>query len=139
LPAIVLTAVEPDRESLLALVTRGAQAVLPTDCDPAHLVATAVQVANGDTGLTRVQTRRIVDALRGRALTAPEHMAVTPREVEILETLDRGLSVKQAAKELGISPRTVENTRRLLYRKLGVRNRAEAIASAYNNGIIGRG
>jgi DNA-binding NarL/FixJ family response regulator len=102
-------------------------------------VATAVQVANGETGLTRSQTRRLADALRGRSVAATEQGAqVTPRELEILQTLDRGLSVKQAAKELAVSPRTIENTRRVLYRKLGVRNRAEAIATAYANGIIGK-
>ena len=138
MPAVVLTAQEPDRETLLAFVTKGAHAVLLTDCEPAHLVATAVQVANGETGLTRSQTRRLVEALRGRAVTATAPNAdVTARELEILQTLDRGLSVKQAAKELGVSPRTIENTRRVLYRKLGVRNRAEAIATAYANGIIG--
>src|SRR4029079_11371757 len=109
---------EPDRERLLSFVAKGAHAVLPTDCDPAHLVATAVQVANGETGLTRVQTRRLVEALRGRAIaTLEQDIALTPRELEILHTLDRGLSVKEAARELGISPRTVENTRRVLYRK----------------------
>jgi DNA-binding NarL/FixJ family response regulator len=139
LPAIVLTAAEPDNDALLAFVAKGAYAVLPTDCEPAHLVAITVQVANGDTGLTRLQTRQLVDALRGRTVVSPEqNTAVTPRELEILETLDRGLSVKQAARELGISPRTVENTRRVLYRKLGVRNRAEAIATAYASRLIGR-
>jgi DNA-binding NarL/FixJ family response regulator len=139
LPAIVLTATEPNREKLLSLVSKGAHAVLPTDCDPAHLVATAVQVAKGETGLTRVQTRRLVEALRGRAIAAlDQDFALTPRELEILHTLDRGLSVKEAARELGISPRTVENTRRVLYRKLGVRNRSEAIAIAYANGAIGK-
>lgn len=139
LPAIVLTATEPDRDALLALVAKGAHAVLPSDSEPAHLVATAVQVAKGDTGLTRLQTRRLVEALRGRNFTGTDpRAAVTPRELEILQALDRGLSVKQAAVELGISPRTVENTRRVLYRKLGVRNRAEAIATAYAGGLLGR-
>ena len=129
---------------LLTMVAKGAHAVLLTSCAPAHLVATVVQVANGETGLTRAQTRRLADALRGRALSGraldatTQRADVTTRELEILQTLDRGLSVKQAARELGISPRTVENTRRVLYRKLGVRNRAEAIATAYATGVLGQ-
>jgi DNA-binding NarL/FixJ family response regulator len=137
--AVVLRGTEPDGEALFGLVSRGAHAVLPLRCDPAQLVATVQRVLAGDTGLSGPQTRRLVESLRGRAAVAALSTEVTPREREILETLDRGLSVKQAAIELGVSPRTVENTRRVLYRKLGVRNRAEAVASAYNAGVLGDG
>ena len=51
-------------------------------------------------------------------------------------TIDAGLSVKQTARQLGISPRTVENTQRVLYRKLAVRNRAQAVATAYRLGLL---
>lgn len=137
-PVVVLRSAEPDGDTLLDLVTKGTHAVLPVSCNPTDLVDVTRRVGGGDTGLTRAQTRRLADSLRGRAAApGPEAMAVTRRELDILRMLDRGLSVKQAAQELGISPRTVENTRRVLYRKLAVRNRAEAIATAYATGVLG--
>jgi DNA-binding NarL/FixJ family response regulator len=53
---------------------------------------------------------------------------LTARESDILQSVARGDSIRQTARALGISPKTVENTQTRLFRKLGVRNRAEAFA-----------
>jgi DNA-binding NarL/FixJ family response regulator len=47
-----------------------------------------------------------------------------------------GLTVKQVATRLGLSPRTVEAHIAKLYRKLGVRNRVQAISRAVSLGLI---
>ena len=75
--------------------------------------------------------------MRRRRLTAvPETVKLTPRAVQILRSIEAGELMKQTARNLGISPRTVENTQRVLFRKLGVRNRAQAIARAYALSIL---
>lgn len=51
---------------------------------------------------------------------------LTPREREILEVIGRGASRKECARRLDISPNTVADYTKSAYRKLGVRNRAEA-------------
>jgi DNA-binding NarL/FixJ family response regulator len=53
---------------------------------------------------------------------------LTPRELEILEQIDRGLSNKEIARLLGISAATVKNHVHQLLAKLSVRRRAQALA-----------
>jgi DNA-binding NarL/FixJ family response regulator len=136
-PAIVLTSLELDDDEIAGLVVSGAEAVLAIDSDSQVLVDAVSRVAAGDTGLTRVQTRMLTSSVRRRAQSESDRpMKLTRRELEILRTIDEGLSVKQTARRLGISPRTVENTQRVLYRKLSVRNRAEAVATALRLGLL---
>jgi DNA-binding NarL/FixJ family response regulator len=62
--------------------------------------------------------------------------SLTPRELEILELISAGLTMRQAATRLGISPRTVETHVAKLYRKLAVRTRVQAVAKAASLGLI---
>ena len=64
---------------------------------------------------------------------------LTEREIEILEYVALGLTVKQVASRLGLSPRTVETHLAKLYRKLGVRNRVQALSRAASLGLIDLG
>ena len=65
--------------------------------------------------------------LRLSATDGGELPELTARESDILQSVARGDSIRQTARALGISPKT-ENTQTRLFRKLGVRNRAEAFA-----------
>ena len=62
------------------------------------------------------------------ASTPPAHL--TPRQAEVLGLLEQGLSTKQIAQELHLSPETVRNHVRHLLRALGVNSRLEAVAAA---------
>lgn len=53
---------------------------------------------------------------------------LTPREREVLAAIGRGLTAKQCAKELGISPRTVEKFRARLRERFGAHNAAELVS-----------
>jgi DNA-binding NarL/FixJ family response regulator len=50
---------------------------------------------------------------------------LTPRELDVAETLSRGRTTQESADELGVSPKTIEAHRSNIYRKLGIRNVAE--------------
>lgn len=76
---------------------------------------------------------RFVRGFRG---SAGPSSGFTQREREILEYLTVGLSVKQVAKRLGLSPRTVETHIAKVYRKLGVANRVQAISRAASLGLV---
>jgi DNA-binding NarL/FixJ family response regulator len=62
--------------------------------------------------------------------------SLTPREHEVLEMISRGLTMRQIATRLHISPRTVETHVAKLYRKLAVRTRVQAVARAASLGLI---
>ena len=62
--------------------------------------------------------------------------SLTPREHEILVLISRGLTMRQMATRLGISPRTVETHVAKLYRKLEVRTRIQAVSRAVSLGLV---
>lgn len=74
--------------------------------------------------LPMVQTYKIP------AANTPDAGLLTPREIEILERLGTGLSVKGAARELAISPGTVKWHVKNLYYKLGASSREDALSKA---------
>jgi len=69
-------------------------------------------------------------------LTEETMPALTPREVEVLTALADGLGNKAAARRLGISPHTVKFHIEALFRKLGARTRAEAVAKGLRRQIV---
>jgi DNA-binding CsgD family transcriptional regulator/tetratricopeptide (TPR) repeat protein len=89
-------------------------------------------------GATPTLTR--VDALGARLTKAPParcySAGLTPREVEVLRLLPRGLSNAKIAETLFVSPRTVSTHLTNVYGKLGVKGRAEAVAYAMANDLV---
>lgn len=75
------------------------------------------------------------------APTAPppaERVPLTERELEVLVLVAQGLSNREMAEQLVLSPRTIERHLENLYRKTGARNRAEATAYAFTRGLVER-
>ena len=68
--------------------------------------------------------------------TAPVATFLTPREVDLLNLFAKGASYKEAARELDISPLTVGNHVKSIYRKLAVNSRGEAVYSAVRSGQL---
>ena len=67
---------------------------------------------------------------------AVERGALTPREREVLRFVARGLTNREIARELGVTPETVKTLLARTFAKLGVRRRAEAVALAHDRGIL---
>ena len=109
--------------------------------DGVRSIAEALEtVARGETVFTPRQEHVAVVEL-GRLARRTRDIAdtrtrLTDRELEILEYLSLGLTVKQVATRLGLSPRTVDSHIQKLYRKLGVRNRVQAISRAASLRLI---
>jgi len=62
---------------------------------------------------------------------------LTVREQQVLRLISAGHSPRQAAAELGISPRTVENHKHQIFAKLDVHSQAQAVAHAVRLGLVG--
>jgi DNA-binding NarL/FixJ family response regulator len=84
-----------------------------------------------------VVSRQYAAALMGWA-PAPSSVAprLTARERDILDAIARGQTIRQAARSLGIATKTVENIQTILFRKLGARNRRDALTIADGWGLI---
>jgi DNA-binding CsgD family transcriptional regulator len=61
---------------------------------------------------------------------------LSPREYELLQLLASGQSNRQAAEALSLSPHTVGDHVKSIYRKLGVSNRGEAMVRAFRSGLL---
>jgi DNA-binding CsgD family transcriptional regulator len=72
----------------------------------------------------------------GRGRSSAIRSALTARELEILAAIASGQTNAQIAKDLFLSAKTVMHHSTSIYRKLGVRGRAEAVALAYTSGLL---
>jgi two-component system response regulator DesR len=77
----------------------------------------------------------------GMEVFGPQSEAPSPilsgREREVLTEIASGATNREIAQRLYLSPHTVKEHTSSIYRKLGVRNRAEAVQSAQRSGLIG--
>jgi DNA-binding NarL/FixJ family response regulator len=138
LRAVLVTTEAPDQADIATAVLRGVDAVVNAASVPDQLVSAFYAVRDGFLMLNAAQARPLIDAAFTRLSESRTAWPVelTPRERDILLSIDSGHSVRQTARQLGISARTVENHQSRLFRKLGVRNRAEALAVAHGLGLI---
>jgi DNA-binding NarL/FixJ family response regulator len=99
---------------------------LPRDAPPAQIDAALRAVAVGLSVTVTETPLRIFDALP----EDDERMLLTPREIEVLNTVSDGLTNKEIARQLGISRHTVKFHLESVMRKLGASNRAEAVSKS---------
>lgn len=141
--SLVITAFG-DKETVLSALSAGANGYLLKDSD-ANTILEGIRVtlqggapisANAAVFLLE-QLRNPAPANRSEPKAAPkskEHL--TPREAELLSLFARGHSYKSAARELGISPLTVGDHVKAIYRKLEVNSRGEAVFEAVQRGQL---
>jgi len=136
---LVLTG-RTDDEALFQSLAAGVDGYLEKTAGVRFIADALARVARGERVFTPAQERGAIAELGRRARQAREATGVrshlTGRELEILEYISLGLTVRQVATRLGLSPRTVETHIAKLYRKLGVRNRVQALSRAASLGLI---
>lgn len=120
---------------------KGFIVMLTTFTEPALQVAAARSGANAylskeASPLEVAQTLRGLASGRLKSFTPPEVPELTTRERQVLSHLAQGLSAKQIAKELSLSPETVRDHIKRLYQKLEAGSRIEALANARNLGLL---
>jgi len=134
LPIVVMLSEEVDDPGTVDAILAGADAVLHYDTAPDTVLTVLEEVSRGGT-VMRPSQMRVVAAMARTAVSAPG-VILSRREMEILASIADGDAVKQTARRLGISPKTVENLQGRLFRKLGARNRAQSVARAHAMGLL---
>ena len=136
---IVMLTVSGSERDLIDAVARGAAGYLTKDLSPEALLRALRGTQRGELAMSRRFAARALRyfadaARRGRAVGGEgELMGLSPRENDVLAMLADGLTDREIANALTISPRTVETHVSNILHKLGVRNRAEA-AQRYRQG-----
>lgn len=82
------------------------------------------------------RVRRLIQRAQERNNTGSAGFGLTRRELEVLQLLGSGNRAPEIAAELGISPKTVSSHIQSIFRKLGVHSRAQAVARAYEYGLV---
>jgi DNA-binding NarL/FixJ family response regulator len=136
---VILTTHDVD-EYVFAALRAGASGFLLKDVRPAELVEAIRVVAGGDALLAPTVTRRLLDRFAG---TLPEPAAapsgldeLTERETEVLRFVALALSNAEIAERLVLTEATVKTHVSAVLRKLGLRDRVQAVVLAYDVGLV---
>jgi DNA-binding NarL/FixJ family response regulator len=137
---IVLTTYDVD-EFVFAALRAGASGFVLKDVRPAELVEAIRVVARGDALLAPSVTRRLLDrfadALPGPDADPPPDLdELTEREVEVLRLVALALSNAEIAARLVLTEATVKTHVSSVLRKLGLRDRVQAVVLAYDIGLV---
>jgi DNA-binding NarL/FixJ family response regulator len=129
-----------DDEAVYAALREGASGFLLKSAASGDLIQAVRALARGQGWLDPAVTRRLLEEFAGRprtGLPTPGEMAaLTGREVEVLRLVAHGLSNTQIAGVLVISEATVKTHVGRILVKLGLRDRAQAVAAAYQTGLV---
>ncbi len=132
---VLILTISQQEDDLVAAIVAGADGYLLKNAEPETLRETIRKVAAGEAVLAPEMTAKVFQALR-RAPKGRDARVLSDREMDVLRCLARGLTTAQVAATLYISENTVKTHVRHILRKLGVSNRAEAVAKASQMGMI---
>lgn len=132
---IIVLTMHEDREHLLAALRAGASGYLLKGSSAVDILAAVRTAAAGGSPLSARVARSLVEELReGTGISAAP--AITARERDVLRWLATGLSEKELAERLALSPHTVHTHVGKIYRKLQARSKTEALLKARECGLL---
>lgn len=132
--AIVLLSGEVDSALAYRSIELGAAGILEKSADETEICDALVAAGRGEISLPTTLQAKLLRQIRLRGgLNAPQ---LTPREREVLLMIAEGMSAPDIAEHLTLSPNTVKTHLQSLYDRLGVSDRAAAVAVAMRMGLI---
>lgn len=142
---VILTTFDRD-DYVFAGLGAGASGFLLKNSDAEHLVEAVRAVAGGHALLAPEVTRRVIEQMAGPAAPTPDASPegrrdprvedLTPRELEVLVLVGRGLSNAEVASRLFVGEATVKTHLSNVFAKLHLRDRVQAVVLAYEAGLI---
>ncbi len=117
-----------------ACIEAGAAGYLSKDVRRQEIVDAVLAVSRGRTVLPPELAAGLATQIRIRA--DPTRPVLSPRELEVLRGFARGLSIPELGKEMFLGASTVKTHTQRLYQKLGVSDRAAAVAEGMRQGLV---
>ena len=130
-----------DDETVVQALQAGARGYLTKDAGAEQIRSAVERVAAGEAAIDPAVQRQLITAVQ-RGETPPEKDCdelpdgLTPREAEVLELIAAGLSNGEIADRLVVSGATVKSHVNHLFAKIGARDRAQAVAYAYQHQLV---
>ena len=136
---IMLTVFDND-ENIFKAIKAGADGYFLKEVNPQELYNGIQETLSGGAGMTPSIALKTLKLLREPLVfddsIAKEEISLTSREIEVLEQLSKGLKYNAIAENLYLSPGTIRKHVEIIYTKLQVHNKLEAIQKAKNNKLI---
>ncbi len=137
---VIVLAEWPDEEKAFRSLEAGASGYVLKDIDADNLFGAIEGVCNGKTLMHPRIARQLVDKFRVlvREQNGRDGLHVgglTGRELEILFQMTKGATDHEIARKISLSATTVKSHIRSIFRKLGARNRTQAVAYVLQNGL----
>lgn len=138
---VVVSTLYDDDDFVVDALQAGVDGYLLKGDGVAVLADTLLRLLRGEPPISSSVARKVLGLFRGQrvqpaAAPAPDEPALTDKEEQVLRLIGSGLSIKQAAEQLHLSPHTVHSHIKSIYSKLGIRSRAEAATAAGRRGLI---
>ncbi len=131
---VLLLSAHDDAAIVYHALAEGAAGFLSKESTRAELVSAVLDCARGRDVVTASLTAGLAGEIRKRA--QPAGPSLSTREREVLQMIADGLTVPAMAKQLFLAPSTVKTHVQRLYEKLGVGDRAAAVAEAMRRGLL---
>lgn len=116
-----------DRDAVAMAISGGARGYLQKNVSREELCAAVA---------TALAEHALGDPPRHREAQAPDVPALTERELQVLHGMSQGRSNAEIGRELYLSEDTIKTHARRLFRKMGVNDRAQAVASGFRWGLV---
>lgn len=131
---VLLLSAVTDAPIVFAALEKGASGYLSKESDRDTIVSAVERVAKGETVIPPELATGLVDQIRAHSVSGAP--TLSERESQVLNGFARGQSIPQIAAELYIGAATVKTHTQRLYEKLGVSDRAAAVAEGMRRGLI---
>lgn len=137
-PAMVLlvNTVYDNDERVFDALCAGASGYLLKKTPPARLLESLKDAMAGGAPISPEVARRVIALFQELRPRENPDCGLTPHEVRLLKLLVEGHSYKTAAKELGVTPKTISFHLQKIYQKLQVHSKSEAVAKALRQRLI---
>ena len=131
---ILVLSMHPEEQYAVRVLRAGAAGYLSKDQSPEHLLDAVRKVARGGRYVTASLAERLAFGLSDGE-ERPPHEALSDREYAVLRHIANGLSLKEIAGRMSLSPKTVTTYRARLLEKLGMRSNADLVRYALEHGL----
>jgi two-component system NarL family response regulator len=123
-----------DRETVFSAIKAGASGYLLKGSTPRELIDALHTLAKGGSPMSPKIARKVIREFQDEGID--EQYLLSHRETEIVKEIENGLSYKDIAVKLAISPHTVHTHIKNIYEKLHAKDRQGALVAARKKGII---
>ena len=127
-----------DEAHVLAAIEAGATGYLLKDASPDEITSAILKLIAGESPISASIARHLLRRFQPSTQAAPARSAphLTPREMDVLQLIAKGLSYARIADTLSMSANTVPSYVKQVYRKLEVNSRGEAVFEAMQLGLL---